>query len=484
MLLVDIFVSFSCKMTQNLSECVHDVIDTLITMLIGTFVFVPNGTLMNNFTCKYCFFFSLMIIMIKFIRYWSSEMTEKKFLLTLQALILFLTFHFTAYSQTEFEPFWGINNSPKNDDVSVLSVDSNDVLYAAVWGDGIYKSTNDAVSWQRVSNGLSNPFVTCIEIDSEGIVYAGTFGDGIFKSTNQGAQWTQVSTEFLNDLNVKALAIYPNGDILAGTYGGGVARLDTSNKWRILNRKMTFMDVNCLVIPGDSIIVAGTNGGGIFRSSDAGANWVNVSTCLRSYTVTDMCIGEYGDIYAATLGGGVVRSQQDGTGWEVYFDRSNHPMNATCIEEVSYENPIVGTNDRGVVRCDVNYISSSTPWRNTDRTYYGVNDIAVNSKGYVFTAQPFNGLLRSLDGGDEYDWQTVQHFNLSGIGKESGVSPLWTDGTSMMFCSSLEGGIFRSSDKGHDWELIDMSGVTVSNYSKDSEGELLCCMRERGICVN
>ena len=165
----------------------------------------------------------------------------------LSVILIGLLLILSAYglnAQTEFEPYWGINNSPENNDVRVLSIDSNDVLYAAVWGDGIYKSTDDGANWQRASDGLANPFVTCIEVDTAGNIYAGTYGDGIFKTTNQGTAWTQVSTEFLNDLNVKAIAIYPNGDLLAGTYGGGVARMDTSSKWRILNYRLNFLDVS------------------------------------------------------------------------------------------------------------------------------------------------------------------------------------------------------------------------------------------------
>ena len=108
-------------------------------------------------------------------------MSSNRISLILIVLFLFPVFVHHTYSQTEFEPFWGINNCPQNNDVRVLSVDSDDVLYAGAWGDGIYKSTDDGISWQRASSGLFNTFVTCIEIDTAGTVYAGTFGTVFLK---------------------------------------------------------------------------------------------------------------------------------------------------------------------------------------------------------------------------------------------------------------------------------------------------------------
>ena len=200
-----------------------------------------------------------------------------------------------------------------------------------------------------------------------------------------------------------------------------------------------------------------------------------------------MCLGKYGDIYAATLGGGVHISKQDGTGWKVYFDKSNHPMNANCIVEYADEEPIVGTNDRGVVKCDMRYAGippDNNPWRNTDRTYYGVNDIVVNSKGYVFTAQPYNGILRSTDGGYEYDWELVQHFNLIGIGNETGISPLYAGDNGLMLCSGYHGGIHRSTDKGHSWEVVDLDDIYIYCYAKDSDDNFYAATGKRRLHVN
>ena len=285
--------------------------------------------------------------------------------------------------------------------------------------------------------------------------------------------WTQISTEFLNELNIKAIAIYPNGNILAGTYGGGILRLDSSNKWRALNNRINFMDVNCIVIPDDSIIVAGTNGGGIFRSTDDGANWFPANNGLRSYTITDLCVGEYGIMYAATLGGGVHISYQGGTGWSVYYDKSSHPINATCIVEYDDEEPIVGTNDVGLIKFDLDVLDlppANNPWAFTGLDKYGVNDLVVNSKGYVFTAQPYNGILRSTDGGYTFDKETVQHFSLSGEDDEVGLTPLYAGENGLMLCSNIEGGIYRSEDKGHSWGQVALVGVQVHNYFKAANG--------------
>lgn len=385
------------------------------------------------------------------------------------AAFLFL-FNLQAYSQTEFEPFWGRIPSPLNQDVRVLSVDSNNVLYAGVWGDGVYKSENDGDNWTKVNNGLSNLFVTSIEINREGDVYVGTFGGGVFRSTNKGAQWTPMN-DGLIDLNIKTLCIYENGDMLAGSYGGGVTKYDSLKTWRRINDKMTFLDINCIVLAVDSFIVVGTNGGGIFRSSNEGKYWMRVNSGLKSYTINDMVVGSNGEIYAATLGGGVHVSYQNGTGWQTYFDKSNHPLYANCIAEWAYEEPIVGTISRGVVKFDINYagIPGNTPWRDTERTYFGVNDIVVTPSGKVFTAQPYNGILRSDDGGYEYTEESLG-FQLTGVFDQTGITPLWAGDNGLLLASTFQGGVARSTNKGADWATVALSGTQVFSYAEDRQG--------------
>jgi photosystem II stability/assembly factor-like uncharacterized protein len=69
------------------------------------------------------------------------------------------------------------------------------VLYAATYGDGIYKlNTEFSETWEPADYGLSGlaQYVTYISFDvnSEGTIYACTHKDCVYKSTDSGASWS------------------------------------------------------------------------------------------------------------------------------------------------------------------------------------------------------------------------------------------------------------------------------------------------------
>ncbi len=133
-------------------------------------------------------------------------------------------------------------------------------LYGRTDIGGMYRSDDHGDTWTFLSGDL--PYAACYYVQgvavaagnanvvyqATGVSYAATDpGRGIWKSTNGGSSWTQV---------------------LAGVNFSG----NDEPRW----------GSECLVIqPGnDSEIWAGTRGDGLRRSTDAGANWTNVSPAV------------------------------------------------------------------------------------------------------------------------------------------------------------------------------------------------------------
>ncbi len=386
-------------------------------------------------------------------------------------LIIAPVLSFSAELKT-IEPFWRLSPSPPTKDVHVLALDSNDVLYAGVWGDGIYKTSDKGKNWLKVSSGLENTNVTCIEITAGGKMYAGTFGGGVFFSNNGGINWTAVNGGGLTNLYVKAIGIYGKNKLIAGTMGSGVFKTtDNGQSWTQINEKLFNYDINAIVIAKDTSFVIGTNGGGVYRSMNRGDYWIPTGSGLKSLVITDMVKNKDGDIFATTLGGGVHVSLQNGSGWQVYFNRDNMPAEGSCIAMLTSDEPIVGTYGRGVVRLDVLYagVPGQSPWRNTERTYFGVNDIVVDSKGDVYSAQPFNGIMLSEDGGYTYK-DTIVGFDIPFQGRN--IEPLLAYGKNNLLVTSVNGGIYRSTDKGNSWNEEAADGITVHCYYRDNAGKL------------
>ena len=109
-------------------------------------------------------------------------------------------------------------------DVRALAIDPSNpnILYVGTWGNGVFKSTDGAVSGTVINSGLTNTNVNALAIDppSSTFIYAGTDG-GVFESTDGGSSWSVINSG-LSNTHVTCLAIDPSntGIIYAGTLGG------------------------------------------------------------------------------------------------------------------------------------------------------------------------------------------------------------------------------------------------------------------------
>ncbi len=123
---------------------------------------------------------------------------------------------------------------------SNLVIPDNGAGFATDLGAGIYKSTDDGVTWSRLYSTMPNysptfvnPFqiVWNLAVDttnkSEDIVYAAVYG-GIFRSTDGGSIWTQVLGNNNNSIYTN-VAVTNKGDVYAALSNGNVQGIWHSN---------------------------------------------------------------------------------------------------------------------------------------------------------------------------------------------------------------------------------------------------------------
>ncbi len=386
-------------------------------------------------------------------------------------IFLLLTIVFSGlFAQEKNEPYWHANPSPSLLDVRVLAVDSSDNIFAAIWGDGIYKSANKGLTWQKINSGLTNLYVNCIEIQKNGTIYAGTMGGGVFVSIN-GSSWSQKNNG-LGSLVVKSIGIAYDNVVYAGTYGHGVFKsIDGGDTWTQASEGIAFRDINCLVVARDSAVVAGTNGGGLFKSTNEGATWYPAGSNLKSKVINDFVKTEFGDIYTITYGGGVYISYSNGSDWQTYFhSMKDMPLFGKCIAAYDDQNPIIGMEYNGLIRFNILYagIPGETAWRKTSKKFMGINDIIITSDKQIFIAEPFVGIFRSTDNGMTFTDSIgfYQEFI------DKGIKPLFAYQNGLMFSSSISGGIYKSTDKGVTWTLKALDNVKINMYNSDENGIL------------
>ena len=117
---------------------------------------------------------------------------------------------------------------------SNLELQNNGAAFTTFLGAGIFKSTDNGVTWNRLTSTLPNysptfisPFqiVWNISLDNsnsnDDVIYAAVYG-GVFRSSDGGSTWTQVLGDNTNNSIYTNVAVTSNGDVYAALSNGNV----------------------------------------------------------------------------------------------------------------------------------------------------------------------------------------------------------------------------------------------------------------------
>lgn len=177
---------------------------------------------------------------------------------------------------------WVSIHSGMHDDSDVFSmqVDQHnpDVVFASACS-GVYRSAGGGQLWRRLATpkGAFRAYLVAADPRRDGLIFAGTSA-GLFRSRDGGTTWVKASPHA-----VKAIAFDPwHADRIyfASTTGGILMSADAGQTLREINHG--FSNRNFTTISGaggavyaSSVYEPGT--GGLFRSDGAGADWKRVN---------------------------------------------------------------------------------------------------------------------------------------------------------------------------------------------------------------
>ena len=327
------------------------------------------------------------------------------------------------------------------------------VYYMGITGGGVWKTTNNGISWKNISDGFfKTGSVGAIEVSESdsNVVIVGmgehaargvmtSMGDGVYKSNDSGVTWTHIGLEFSR--HISDIRIHPhNPDIIyvaaqGAQYGPseqrGVYRtLDGGKSWKkILYKSKTSgasslsMDMNNPRILYAAMwdhkrtpwkITSGGPDSGIYKSIDGGNNWEKIQKGLPdSFGKSGISVSRansqivYLNIEAADDKGGVYRSDDGGKKWkQVNKDRVTVARSWYYMEVFADpidENTVYVLNAPALKSIDRGKTFKVMPTPHTDNHHMWIhpfnNKIIINSND--------GGANVSLDGGKS--WSTQQN---------------------------------------------------------------------------
>jgi len=249
----------------------------------------------------------------------------------------------------------------------------------------------------------------------------------------------------------------------AGTFFSGIFRsTDNGANWMEVNSGLRLSSfINALVINSNRHIFAGTSFFGVFRSTDNGGSWTQtgLKTTVNVLAITN----PNGHIFAGTVGK-VFRSTDNGATWTATnIGLTNTSVNTLAIN--SNGDIFAGTSNflqptgRGVFRSTDNGVS----WTQTGLTNISIYALAINSNEHIFAGTDSNGVFLSTDNG--FSWTQT------GLANNS-VSALAISSNGHIFAGTDSNGVFLSTDNGVSWTQAGLTNTFVLSIAINSKGHI------------
>jgi photosystem II stability/assembly factor-like uncharacterized protein len=368
--------------------------------------------------------------------------------------------------------------------IVIHPTNSNTMLIGGVSG-GIWKSTDGGATWKPKGDSLDFMAISSIVIDpiNNNVVYAGTgegwgnldavYGGGIYKSTNFGDSWTLLASTSGSSAssfrNVMKLVADGSGNIYAATknstykYGPGVYTVEGGlfkstnggTAWtKISSTDMTtnyFTPTDVIPITTNTIIYAvgksGTTNGGIYRTTDGGTNWAKIVSNLPtsnygritlaqdpSNSNTLYSVFESYDVTTAGDAGlkGIYKSTDAGVTWT----KLTSPPKIASTGNLSYFRDQAWYNN--VIAVDPN---------NSNNIYVGGVD-----------------MMKSTNGGTSWSQLTYWHPSYGSPDVHADHHALVFDkNNANTFYSGNDGGIYKTTNAGASWTMLN-NGLEITQF--------------------
>lgn len=381
-----------------------------------------------------------------------------------------------------------VRGLPPQREILTLSINpGNPNLILAGGTHGLFRSGDGGQSWERAGGELANELITSIAFvpSDTRTVFISTL-NALYQSSDGGQHWKAVTIPTPAEIGFWSVAIDAAQPqiIYAGGDGGALYRSsDGGATWRVANQGLPKdARIQALIINPQlgSVLFAATSVG-LFRTTNSGANWVQVggAQCAGPVRAIDIDRLNTSFIYAGIGEGGLCRSQDNGEAWSLLGSMpSNVPIFSLAIDPkipvrifLATGNGIYATRDGGGRWVQLNNgLGMTVLWL-----------AALGGKPPVALAGTRWNLLRTM--GNSSAWEVI-----SGSFDNTYVLSLAIDprNRQRVFAGTWNGEIYQSLDSGAHWQRISSvlaGGGEITALTAD-DATLYAAVAEVGVFVS
>ena len=342
---------------------------------------------------------------------------------------------------------WEKTAGPSGLQVNVI-YETNGVVYAGTETQGVYKSTDNGLSWIAANNGIERASISDM-IFSGGNLLAAAKSTchsflNVFKSTDGGVTWS--GTTGLSGRLVHSFAI-KNSSIYAGVFtfpgSSGVARsTDNGNTWQEVAAPI--QNGGKIFVSDDAIILAEDNF--IWRSLDDGASW----DIVEQFALTGIHSFARAGTKLFAAGTTVIWTSTDNGGsWTLspFSDGANSFSSNGSTIYLGSNSKVFKSTDFGATWMDVS----------TGLGQGGIRALLYDGTN-LFAGTPADaaGIYRSTNGGMSWEAAVV------GLPIGSQIRGMTSFG-GYIFAGVDGDGIYRSNDQGNTWAKTDVNNSLLKH---------------------
>jgi photosystem II stability/assembly factor-like uncharacterized protein len=384
-----------------------------------------------------------------------------------------------------------------------LAINSLGHIFAMVYNYGIYRSTNNGISWEWKSEGVGTGRVKVLGIDRNDQIYISNFfhwdryivrGSRLLRSINNGDSWNAVDTTQIKSF-INAMCFDNKGKIYVGTYGNGVYySSDSGINWFEYNEGI-YNTINNLKIDQDDNLYAVSNGA-IYRLTNKGASWKQIGP--KDAVIKSLAIHPNGNIFVGQYaynmylnGGCVYRTTDHGENWLSVGSWNRESVDALAIDKNGIIYAGIRNAQQLFMTTDLGNTWQLCGWIPPE-SFIKINrieNIEISSNGYIWLStfenfsqfpllyDDFRSLYCSIDSGTTWSRKFSSRQNINSI---------LVNNVNDVFIGLDTKGIFKSTDYGNSWNTVNngLIDTSIKSLSINSQGNIFAGTNNAGIFIS